>query len=530
MKPGSVALIAMGIVGCWLLSPPGDAASAPPAVQWEAALPNLVSVAYSVPALAPDGTAYVFGGGALYAITPEGRIAWSKAASAAATVGSDGTLYVAAGTKELVALASDGTQEWSYSSAPAEGALVGSPALAADGTIYVATATGVLHAVNRDGSKRWSFWVGSNLGELVLGPIGEVYAPGTDGVLRVYNPDGSKRWEAGSAGGGILGSDGTAYVSARDRIRALDAAGKEVEVFRATRVATAPRVISSDGTLYALGKTGTVAALHPNGSLRWTYTAGYSYIWPMAIGADGTVYAGGDKVWALSADGRLKWSTTGNAVTIGSDGTLYIAGRASLKTLKAETAGPDSGPWPMLYHDAQHTSRQGVRDEEPYLAIYTPAPAQKLGRRVELVLTIRNIVLGPEGERVRWWLDGVYQGEIFDPAPLLLEGLSEGNHTLQVELYTRDGAPAGFQDSVAFRVEPEGVLEWSVPLGTEAKSSPAVGPDGRVHMGMSRYEPNGSPARSPGGGGGNLGSVAVGRDGWSYVGTVISADSEGSRR
>jgi outer membrane protein assembly factor BamB len=49
------------------------------------------------------------------------------------------------------------------------------------------------------------------------------------------------------------------------------------------------------------------------------------------IGADGTIYVGSDdnKLYAIRADGTLKWSyTTGSAVrsspAIGADGTIYV--------------------------------------------------------------------------------------------------------------------------------------------------------------------------------------------------------------
>ena len=97
-------------------------------------------------------------------------------------------------------------------------------------------------------------------------------------------------------------------------------------------VDTSP-VIGNDGTIYfCVEYPGCVKALHPNGTVKWSYnTSGLMQSSP-AIGLDGTIYCGShdNYVYALYPNnGTLRWKyKTGAWVhgspSIGSDGTVYI--------------------------------------------------------------------------------------------------------------------------------------------------------------------------------------------------------------
>ena len=82
-------------------------------------------------------------------------------------IGSDGTVYVAAGSGQsgnLYAINTDGTVKWSYPMC----AYMSSPAIGSNGTIYVGARTsandpgGTLYAINPSGSKKWTFKTGAN--------------------------------------------------------------------------------------------------------------------------------------------------------------------------------------------------------------------------------------------------------------------------------------------------------------------------------------------------------------------------------
>ena len=90
-------------------------------------------------------------------------------------------------------------------------------------------------------------------------------------------------------------------------------------------------VIGSDGTIY-VGTTGsaTLAALNPNGTVKWTSTLPYN-INGLSLGKGGILYVVTQYgLYAVnSADGTTIWNyTNGNALSnspaIGSDGTIYI--------------------------------------------------------------------------------------------------------------------------------------------------------------------------------------------------------------
>lgn len=63
-------------------------------------------------------------------------------------------------------------------------------------------------------------------------------------------------------------------------------------------------------------------------TLKWKYNLGNFIESSPAIGKDGTIYIGRDKLYAIKPDGSKKWTyNTGSIVScpaIGSDGTIYI--------------------------------------------------------------------------------------------------------------------------------------------------------------------------------------------------------------
>ena len=88
-----------------------------------------------------------------------------------------------------------------------------------------------------------------------------------------------------------------------------------------TRVfAAGPPSIGLDGTVY-IADSGTITAINPDGSLKWTFNepqGGQGVIAGPTVGPDGNIYAvtdiGGLGALALSPAGQLLWSNTGNPV------------------------------------------------------------------------------------------------------------------------------------------------------------------------------------------------------------------------
>lgn len=270
---------------------------------------------------------------------------------ASPVIDSDGTTYVAGmiGTTEggtLYALAPDGTLKWSY-----KGHFDSSPVLGADGTIYIAGSLGGIFALGRDGKLKWSAHAGDISSQLVIAPDGTIYAAGSK--LFAFNSKGTVKWSfdysSGTTNGGAipnvasppaLGPDGTVYVQAGPSLLAISPNGslKWSHGFEAdTQVALA---VASDGTLYMGQTNGMLSAIDSSGHLKWTFAAGDPRL-SVAIGGDGTIYAAGDKLYALTPSGKVKWSYVpkpgtepgADSVTgpgepcTDSDGTIYFVTR-----------------------------------------------------------------------------------------------------------------------------------------------------------------------------------------------------------
>ena len=275
----------------------------------------------------------------------------------AVTTGADGSIYIAGrtygdldgqsnngdvllhwserGTDAFISKFNpDGTKEWTK--------LVGTKqddegyalTTGADGSIYIAGSTGgdldgqtksgdyydvdaFISKFNPDGTKEWTRLLGSNKGDsarsLTTGSDGSIYIAGStggdldgqtksgdyygnDAFISKFNPDGTKEWTR------LLGSNKGAYA------RSL--------------------TTGADGSIYIAG--GTTGDLDGQ-----TYSAGYfdSSV-PSTIPSPEKIPTGDAFISKFSPDGTKKWTRLlgtsdnelGEALTTGSDGSIYIAG------------------------------------------------------------------------------------------------------------------------------------------------------------------------------------------------------------
>jgi len=250
----------------------------------------------SSPALASDGTIYVGGQNGLNAINPDGSQKWVSGGNpvvSSPAVGADGTIYFGDFNGSLDAINPDGSVKWEFNT---HDTIVSSPAVTNDGTIYIGSLSGNFYAINSDGTQKWVIATDDSVAaspalaadgtiyqQLVLSNIGGLYA---------INPDGTLKWVFSAAGGfaapwsSAVGADGTIY---------------------------APNAGDNGGALYAI---------NPDGTQKWVFnvdfwaggspavgTGGTIYLSRQApvMGADGTIYARGDNVYAINPDGSQKW-------------------------------------------------------------------------------------------------------------------------------------------------------------------------------------------------------------------------------
>ncbi len=272
----------------------------------------------SSPAAGSDGTIYIGAGtsltdqiltsgypeNSLYALNSNGTKKWSYATGspvelASPAVGNDGNVYIGSGDKKLYALtASTGALKWTYT---ATTAIISAPAIASDGTIYFRDDT-TLYALTNNGTSatlKWSFALaGATYGSPAIANDGTVYVGATGGNFYAVNPSGTQKWK--------FTANGDIY--------------------------TAP-AIASDGTVYLATLNGYVYALNPNGTQKWVWILpSYSITSSPVLAPDGTVYFGAydHKLHALSSSGTEKWSCLlGDEVraatpAVGNDGSIYI--------------------------------------------------------------------------------------------------------------------------------------------------------------------------------------------------------------
>lgn len=270
-------------------------------------------------------------------------------------IGSDGTIYIGGGNRNLYALnGTTGTQKWAYEG-PSPFRVTA--ALAADGTLYTGSVSGSLvgldsatGAVRMEAQDRF---IGVH-SHISLGTQGTVYYSDTiSGKIHAVNPTtGADIWSVEFNGAGhsaaALSSDGTLYVGT---VSPIDQTGALV----------------GDHKLHALDAL--------TGVQKWEFEPASSIYAAPTIGNDGTVYMASvdKKVYALdSVTGAKKWEFTANslienAVALGSNGWLYVgAYERRLYALDTQT-----GTQQWAFDTSGHIVSSPVLDREGNLYLGT---------------------------------------------------------------------------------------------------------------------------------------------------------------
>jgi len=255
-------------------------------------------------------------------------------------IGPDGTIYVGSGDSSLYAVSTDGTVRWKYATG---GNVESAPTIAPDGTVYFGSDRNYVCALNPDGTLRWNYTTGSSVrSSPAIATDGTVYVGSTDHRLYAFDPNGTLKWSylTGStvSSSPAISADGTIYVGSYDHyLYALnpDSTLRWRYDF-GDHINYASACIGADGTIYCGGDRNdwsqSLYALNPNGTLNWVCSLNGDVRSSPAIGVDGTIYIGSNDycVHALHPDGTLKWSyETGASIrysspAIASDGTVYV--------------------------------------------------------------------------------------------------------------------------------------------------------------------------------------------------------------
>ena len=266
-----------------------------------------------VPTIGPDGTIYLGTNKRFCAYYPNGTIKWilniEKKFSGYPTVGPDGTVYVGTGDGYLYAVHPNGTIAWEYYNGYD---YIFGPAVDNQGNIYFTTVyKNSLYCLNQNGSLQWKYTANNDFNHgPVIGDDGTIYVVAIHRLIAV-NPDGTEKWNiwiSDWAGFPCLAPDGTIILSGcSEYITALDPSDGGIlwqfQIYEGVYYIDVTGIaIGGDGTVYFAytyaDYAGYLCALTPNGNLKWE-THLTSNIQPYdglyirgdpSIGADGTVY------------------------------------------------------------------------------------------------------------------------------------------------------------------------------------------------------------------------------------------------
>jgi outer membrane protein assembly factor BamB len=347
-------------------------------------------------------------------------------------IGAEGDIYISSleyhrntnsYSSHLYALDSNGTPKWTFEPSGLINAEA-SPAIGIDGIIFAAgrefipntpTTSSYIYAVHPDGTLKWKCSVeASELNSPTIDSEGVIYVGSIDlsadgsqsGDLYAINPDGTLKWKYTTGNlkysSPAISADGTIYVGSYGAVGAsainLKAnplsvvrsivklvASTEFDVYAINRDGTlkwkfktdgplsSSPAIGTDGTIYVGNQKldgygeapGNLYAINSDGTLRWKFTAGKAIYATPAIGADGVIYVGSyDKyLYAINPDGTLKWKFTdiggsvGSSAVVSSDGTILLGGLyaldpdGKLKWKREDTGAPVIGADGTLYFE-----------------------------------------------------------------------------------------------------------------------------------------------------------------------------------
>ncbi len=384
-------------------------------LKWSFTDPNDNEHLYPNIAIGPDGKIYVPSVGGLLAISSDGEELWRSQevqGQAGPAVGHDGTIYVTEFT-ELVALNPDGSIKWRVEIPNSESEfndIESSPAIASDGTIYVASPDDELFAITPDGDVRWRYSIGGSWMAPVIGPDGTIYIAGGSGPERelfAISPTGTERWTfqdeklSGLDNSPAIGPEGELYAGFGEEMYILNPDGTvRLRVlypggFGGDDESTP--TIGPDGNVY-VGLFGRVFSIKPEGEIQWTFNVKEYVDGSVAVGDDGTIYLGYDRLYALNPDRTVQWyypvckdavehlassCADDSSPAIGADGAVYIWAHNTLYAFESSSTGAADSSWPMFRHDAARTGRSGESPSDPSSKFHLTGQVQN-GQRLPL--------------------------------------------------------------------------------------------------------------------------------------------------
>jgi len=348
-----------------------------------------------------------------------------------------------------------------------------SPALDSNGVVYVGSDDQNIHAFYPDGGLKWSFLTeGPVKSSPAIGDDGTIYVGSNDQNIYALNSDGSLKWklqtEAEVKSSPIIGSDGTIYFT----------------VF----------YLVYGSVPYTYQRYGKVYALNSDGSVKWSYcyqTESEIEV-PLAIGIDGTIYLGGNNIYALRPeDGSLKWKYTLqeklaiSSLATAADGTIYAAGHIHAGDLYGILyAVNPNGSLKWSYQTEERFYSTPAIGEDGTIYISSSTTGEYSDYIISSYVSFDGKVRAfhPNGS-LAWMCStgsSLYSSSVHPSS----KPLPQSDHLYSSPALGADGTIyiGGLNDKF-YAINQDGTLKWSSQTGGKVESSPAIGADGTVYVG-----------------------------------------------
>ncbi len=194
------------------------------------------------PAIGSDGTIYVAAGSgavgpysaALYAIRPDGSLKWRNDKTGGIGGGYlygpntfpvilPNGLILITNEQKLIAVDQNGEIKWSFGVGQFNSWMHSNPAVALDGTIYftMQVKNDSLFALNSDGTRKWTSYIGVQSSPPIIDANNDIWLGTKDGKAYRFNATGQLQWSGYLAAGDIsamaLDASGILYFSSSDK-------------------------------------------------------------------------------------------------------------------------------------------------------------------------------------------------------------------------------------------------------------------------------------------------------------------------
>jgi hypothetical protein len=193
------------------------------------------------PAIGSDGTIYVAAGSgsfgpysaALYAIRPDGSLKWRNdncggiggylyGPSTFPVILSNGLVLIT-NEQKLVAVDQNGEIKWSFGVGQFNSWVSSNPAVSLDGTIYftMQVTNDSLFALKSDGTRKWANYIGAQSAPPIIDANNDVWIGAEDGKVYRFDIAGNLQWSGYLAAGNIsamaLDASGILYFTSSDK-------------------------------------------------------------------------------------------------------------------------------------------------------------------------------------------------------------------------------------------------------------------------------------------------------------------------